>query len=104
MSAIEHLFDPGPAARTLRGPKGARVGDVVLAEGSRWQVQGLDPERREAICRLLAGSHALRRFRARRIEHVERARRRRAGGDTSALPASDESPDCRIDGWRSRDA
>jgi hypothetical protein len=76
MSAVEHLFDPGPAARTPSGPKGARVGDVVIAEGSRWQVQGLDPDRREAICRLLGGSHALRRFRARRIEQVLRRRDR----------------------------
>lgn len=64
---------PAPAPR---GPKGARVGDVVQAEGSRWQVQSLDLERREAVCRLLAGSHALRRFRARQIERVERTRRR----------------------------
>ena len=78
MSAIEHLFDPGPAARAVRGPKGARVGDVVLAEGYRWRVQALDPERSEAVCQLLGGSHALRRFRARRIERVERARRWRA--------------------------
>jgi hypothetical protein len=73
MSAIEHLFDPGPASRTPRGPKGVRVGDVICAEGTRWEVQALDPQRGEAICRLLGGSHALRRFRARRIEYVERA-------------------------------
>jgi hypothetical protein len=65
----------GPAAPVRRGPKGARVGDFVLAEGCRWRVQLIDPERREAVCQLLAGSHALRRFRARRISHVERARR-----------------------------
>jgi len=46
---------------------------VVTAEGSRWRVEGLDLERREAICRLLGGSHARRRFRARRIVNVERA-------------------------------
>jgi len=73
----ERLFASAPVQR---GPKGVRVGDVVLAEGYRWQVIDLDLERREAVCELLAGSHSLRRFRARRIEHVERARRRRADG------------------------
>jgi hypothetical protein len=56
-----------------RGPKGARIGDIVTAERSRWRVEALDPERREAICRLLGGSHCLRRFRARRITAIERA-------------------------------
>jgi hypothetical protein len=55
-----------------RGPKGARVGDVVVAEGSRWLVLGLDHSRREAICRLLGGSRPQRRFRAGRIARVER--------------------------------
>jgi hypothetical protein len=54
-----------------RGPKGARVGDVVIAEGSRWLVESLDTERRTAICRLLGGG-AYRRFRARAIRDVER--------------------------------
>ncbi|PZS15175.1 MAG: hypothetical protein DLM64_00300 [Solirubrobacterales bacterium] len=62
-----------PTASARRGPRGARVGDVVVAEGSRWRVEGLDLERREAICRLLGGSCACRRFRARRIFKVERA-------------------------------
>jgi len=53
-----------------RGPRGARVGDVVIAEGSRWTVVGVDPERHEALCRLDGGSGALRRFRARRISRV----------------------------------
>jgi len=73
----ERLF---ASASVRRGPKGARVGDVVLAERYRWRVIDLDADRHEAICELLAGSHSLRRFRARRIEHVERARRRRADG------------------------
>jgi hypothetical protein len=55
-----------------RGPRGARVGDVVIAEGSRWRVEALDLERREAICRLIGGSRAQRRFRARRILKVVR--------------------------------
>lgn len=55
-----------------RGPRGARVGDVVIAEGSRWRVEGLDLVRREAICRLIGGSRAQRRFRAHRILKVER--------------------------------
>lgn len=79
-----------PTGLGVRGPKGARIGDVVLAEGSRWQVQDLDPERREAICQLLAGSHALRRFRARAIERVERTRRQRS---RSKRPASDPAID-----------
>jgi hypothetical protein len=54
------------------GPRGTRVGYIVTAEGSRWRVEGIDLDRREAICRLLVGSHALRRFRARRILKVER--------------------------------
>jgi hypothetical protein len=62
-----------PPAATRRGPKGARVSDVVVAEGSCWRVVGLDQERREAICRLLAGSESVRRYRARQIVKVERA-------------------------------
>jgi hypothetical protein len=57
---------------STRGPRGARTGDVIIAEGSRWLVAGLDLERREAICRLIGGSGALRRFRARAIRKVER--------------------------------
>jgi hypothetical protein len=60
-------------AAAQRGPKGARVGDVVVVEGSRWRVVGLDLERREVICRLLAGSRSLRRYRARQIRRVERS-------------------------------
>ena len=60
-------------ARGARGPRGARIGDVIIAERSRWLVEGLDPSRREAICRLVGGSGAIRRFRARRIDKVERA-------------------------------
>jgi hypothetical protein len=60
-----------------RGPKGTRVGDIVIADHSRWRVQDIDSERREAICKLLAGAHTLRRFRARAIERVEQAPRRR---------------------------
>jgi len=56
-----------------KGPRGARVGDIVTAEGTRWLVEGLDAERREAICRLVGGSGVLHRFRARRIANVERA-------------------------------
>jgi len=69
------------------GPKGARVGDVVIAERSRWEVIALDPAHREAVCRLIAGSHALRRFRARRIEGIERAPRRRRARTAEAAPA-----------------
>jgi hypothetical protein len=62
-----------PATVIRRGPRGARVGDTVIAEGSRWLMEPLALERREAICRLLGGSGALRRFRARRIVAVEKA-------------------------------
>ena len=67
----EELADLAVANQARRGPKGARAGDVVRAEGTRWRVCGLDGD--QAICRLLAGSHALRRFRARAIERVEAA-------------------------------
>lgn len=77
MSAVERLFDPGPAAHAPRGPKGCRVGDLVRAEGSRWRVEAIDGDRSEAVCRLLGSAGALRRFRARRIEAVERSPRRR---------------------------
>ena len=72
------------ADRPARGPKGARVGDVIVAERSRWRVTDLDPARGEAICTLLAGSHAIRRFRARRIERVERAPRSRRARRSAA--------------------
>lgn len=55
-----------------RGPRGARVGDIVIAEGSRWLIEGIDTDRREAVCRLLSGSRCVRRFRARRIAKVLR--------------------------------
>jgi hypothetical protein len=54
----------------VRGPKGARVGDLVLAERSWWLVLAIDRDRREAICRLQGGSRSVRRFGARRIERV----------------------------------
>lgn len=63
----------GQEASAAKGPRGSRIGDVVVAEGSSWEVVGLDPARPEAICRLVAGSGALRRFRARRIVNVERS-------------------------------
>lgn len=62
------------APPAVRGPKGARVAGVVRVGGLRWRVVALDPERREAICRLCEGSNSLRRFRARAIEAVERGR------------------------------
>jgi hypothetical protein len=61
--------------RGVRGPKGARVGDVVTVERSRWRVEALDSQRREAVCRLIGGSGVIRRFRARRIVKVERVDR-----------------------------
>lgn len=76
-SSLQLSFDDHeqPASPPGRGPKGARVGDVVLAEGTRWRVEALDLSRREAICQLIGGSRALRRFRARRILKVERVRK-----------------------------
>jgi hypothetical protein len=71
---LDILEEPTPTT-SVRGPKGARVGDIVVAEGSRWSVEALDPDRREAVCRLIGGSEALRRFRARRILKVEKRRR-----------------------------
>jgi hypothetical protein len=62
----------GAATRAPRGPRGARVGDIVTAERSRWIVEALDRDRREAVCRLLGGSRCYHRFRARQIEKVER--------------------------------
>lgn len=62
----------GDVPPTVRGPRGASVGDVIVAEGTRWRVRALDPVRREAVCELLRGSHCLRRFRARQILGVER--------------------------------
>jgi hypothetical protein len=55
-----------------RGPKGARIGDVLVAQGSRWRVVALDLPRREAVCRLLGSGASLRRFRARQILKIER--------------------------------
>jgi hypothetical protein len=80
IDGLEELIDRGSDRRPSRrgdahrGPKGARVGDVVVAEGSRWTVDGLDLARHEAICQLIGGSGALRRFRARHILKVERAK------------------------------
>jgi hypothetical protein len=62
------------SAPATRGPRGSRIGDKVIAEGSRWTVEGLDLARREATCRLVGGSRAVRRFKARRILKVERAK------------------------------
>jgi hypothetical protein len=59
---------------TKRGPRGTRIGDMVLAEGTHWIVAGFDFARHEANCRLIGGSGELRRFRARRILKVERGR------------------------------
>jgi hypothetical protein len=71
------VMGAAPAAFTgsmspVYGPKRARVGDMVIAEGSRWLVVGIDAARHEAIRRLVGGSRVLRRFRARRILWVER--------------------------------
>jgi hypothetical protein len=46
-------------------------GSPRLGDGSRWLVESVDLERREATCRLLGGG-AYRRFRARAIREVER--------------------------------
>jgi hypothetical protein len=69
---------PGDTPPRIRGPKGTRSGDVVIVEGSRWEVLEIDAVYREAICRLLKGSHSIRHFRARAIERVERAHPRRS--------------------------
>jgi hypothetical protein len=78
-SEAERVLAPAAATsddgRGARGPKGARVGDVVIAERSRWRVEALDSQRREAVCRLIGGSGVIRRFRARRIVEVERSDR-----------------------------
>jgi hypothetical protein len=83
LGGLEELPDPPSARRdgslrprAQRGPKGARVGDVIIAEGSRWFVESVNPERHEATCRLIGGSRILRRFRARAIRKVERTPRR----------------------------
>jgi hypothetical protein len=55
-----------------RGPKGARVGDIVIVDRAKWSVEGLDLDRREVICRLVSGSRVYRHFRARAIVRVER--------------------------------
>jgi hypothetical protein len=78
LGGLEKRLDPRSAPRSgsprpgaQRGPKGARVGDLIVAEGSRWLCESVDLVRREAICRLLGGC-AYRRFRARAIRKVER--------------------------------
>ena len=68
----------------IRGPLGCRVGDVIVAEGSRWLVVDVDQERHEAVCSLIAGARVLHRFRARQITRVER--------HASPAAASDASP------------
>lgn len=73
--------------RAATGPRGSRIGDVILAEGSRWRVVALDPSRREAICSLMAGAHVLHRFRTRQIIAVERAARTRSRGDALTIAA-----------------
>lgn len=55
----------------MRGPKGVRVGYRVEAERSWWIVESI-PEPGVATCRLIGGSGAYRRFRARGIAKVER--------------------------------
>lgn len=72
MASGFQLTIDGREETAVRGPKGARIGDVVIAERSRWRVESLDPERREATCRLISGSRVYRRFRARQIATVER--------------------------------
>lgn len=69
MTQAEGLLKATPA---LRGPKGARTGDLILAERSTWRVVATDVDRHEVVTRLTCGSHVLRRFRARRIERVWR--------------------------------
>jgi hypothetical protein len=69
------VTDTFATPRLPRGPRGCLVGDVVIAEGTRWLVVGLDRERQEAICQLETGARILRRFRARRILAVERTSR-----------------------------
>jgi hypothetical protein len=80
LGGFEQPLDPGPARgigapRAQRGPKGTRVGDVIVAEGSRWLVESVNQEGHEATCRLIGGSRILRRFRARAIRKVERTPR-----------------------------
>ncbi len=75
VARLEAELECPKAPTSTRGPKGAQPGDIVRAERSSWEVLEIDPDRREAICRLLGGSHAVRRFRARRIEQVVRAPR-----------------------------
>jgi hypothetical protein len=65
----DRLFAVAPFAQ---GPRGARVGDLVLVERSWWRVLSIDHTRREAVCRLVDGSRAVRRFGARRIDRVSR--------------------------------
>jgi hypothetical protein len=57
-----------------RPPRGITVGRIVIAEGYRWTNLGYDVERREFVCKLIGGSGAVRRFRARavRIERGDR--------------------------------
>lgn len=64
-------------ARAAAGPRGCQIGDVILAERSRWRVVALDRNRQEAVCSLIAGARVLHRFRARQIIAVERAGSRR---------------------------
>jgi len=45
---------------------------VIVADGTRWVVEAVDFRTREAIARLMRGSHARRRFRARAIAKVLR--------------------------------
>ena len=81
------LAERAAGDRDATGPQGCQIGDVILAEGSRWRVVALDPSRREAVCSLIAGAHVLHRFRTRQIIAVERAARTRSRGDALAIAA-----------------
>ncbi len=76
------------APDATRGPRGCRIGDVVVAERSRWRVVAIDQARHEAVCSLIAGARVLHRFRARQITRVERQASGAASSDdtTPGLP------------------
>jgi hypothetical protein len=93
LGGLEELLDPrsvpvGSPRAARRGPKGARVGDLIIAEGSRWRVESVDPVGRAITCRLLGGC-AYRRFRARAIRKVERT----SASAESLKPSAATTPD-----------